>query len=683
MLTPKATLTIMLLISSLSTFSQSGSAELLGLRQLWEENLDDGNSKYTIGDIQSAHQLITSSPPNTNAQRDFRKTEILDLESEALKKDPGLNVSANYLENFGTSAVDEDNLIYNRRFQTSLNWNILKNGFAANKLQSQIKSNQSKIARSELEETYKQTLRLAKWHYITYVFNDKKTELLNMRKELAVQKTIFVKKLNLFKLVSQEDLIREVSNTTEIESMYAIYTSYNEMLNYVDDSLSVTADDLPLIDLDYEYTLDQLEFHKSDSLIALELENLVLKNKGLHDVSLAAFLKYNFYDLNSANLNYRSFVSAGVKVGYPIRFNKKYRDEIIQAEALYIEHAPNESVGRLQRDLLTQFYEFRYKLKQFNNLYYKRLLFKELIRQQDAKKHIDPYAFNPVDALQLIDELLQIEIELVDTKQQMYLKALNLYTDLPGVNIQNLIVKRELQDSEILSSPFESIYIWSKSMASYSPEFISNYLNLNGISKMIVSLNQDSLNQDRLKKFIKTQGDLPNIQVLISKNKLKAADVNTYFKSLGITDLKANVSGIHLDVEVHTLEGYKANKPKFLSDYIELVTKAKAFCDSNGLKLAISIPLTYGDDVNKQLIQLVDEVYFMCYENVTLSHISRKLAPLSKDKIVIALRTKDFKNRLEMEEKVKELKVIKPRAFSVHDISSLLELEKNAILKRP
>jgi hypothetical protein len=81
-----------------------------------------------------------------------------------------------------------------------------------------------------------------------------------------------------------------------------------------------------------------------------------------------------------------------------------------------------------------------------------------------------------------------------------------------------------------------------------------------------------------------------------------------------------------------------------------------------------------------QLFQIVDKVYFMCYENVDTDFLIKKLKPFvdaNKEKVVIALRTEDFINRLEMEDKIDVLQdSLKVNEFAYHDLQRIISFDK-------
>ena len=67
----------------------------------------------------------------------------------------------------------------------------------------------------------------------------------------------------------------------------------------------------------------------------------------------------------------------------------------------------------------------------------------------------------------------------------------------------------------------------------------------------------------------------------------------------------------------------------------------------------------------------------MAYENIKTDYIIKKVSPYDVNQMVIALRTNDFNNRLELEEKILELKTkINPLGFAIHDLGSLINFDK-------
>ncbi|MGB0887681.1 MAG: hypothetical protein ACPGSL_06135 [Vicingaceae bacterium] len=647
------------------------------LYTLWNNSINSYNVDLVNGDFNSATSFFKKKE-GLKQNKSESKSNILNLEGKVKGRDIGLAATGSYVENISPGFAENENSAYDRKVLAGLSWDVLKSGYFSNKNARKIKENKAEMLTFQNKGTDKEQNRIFKWQNLIYSFNKQKVEILKKRLSLAEQRVNIATQLSYLKLVTQKELITNVSSLAEIKSMFNIYQSYNDQLFEQADT-SVKAEEFPLVDIDYMYSLQKLKTPKNDTVVALLLENLELENKFINTVSLSAFFRYNYFDLATFNATpSRSFYSVGLQLRVPLNFDHKVKSDMLDAKRDYITSFPSEQKESREKDVLNYFYEFKYKLKQFTNTYHKRLLYQELIRQEKARYRVASLAFNPIDALQLQDNLMQIDIELLDLKQQMYLKLLHIYTEIPQTDIERLIIPFEINDLETQAATSKSIYVWSSSFSSYKPEFITNYLQLNKINTAIMSLNSDNISKP---EFNAMTNGLSRVNIasslLIGRNKLINEDFNQYIlaKTKGL-DL-SKISAIHLDVEPHTLSDWKANKDQYLTKYKNLVEDAKVFCFNNNLKLEISIPLHYPENVIKELYEMCDKVYFMAYENVKTSYIVKKVNMYDLNKTVIALRTNDFNNRLELEEKIIDLKTeISPLGFTIHDLGSLIEFDK-------
>ena len=79
----------------------------------------------------------------------------------------------------------------------------------------------------------------------------------------------------------------------------------------------------------------------------------------------------------------------------------------------------------------------------------------------------------------------------------------------------------------------------------------------------------------------------------------------------------------------------------------------------------------------------VDEIYFMCYENVKTDYLVNKLTTYTDDgldKIVVALRTEDFASRVELEDKITEIeKLTGIKKFAYHDLRRMISFDRKSV----
>jgi hypothetical protein len=166
---------------------------------------------------------------------------------------------------------------------------------------------------------------------------------------------------------------------------------------------------------------------------------------------------------------------------------------------------------------------------------------------------------------------------------------------------------------------------------------------------------------------------------MLGSNKLLNTGLVGYLDSLKSNIKLSFIKGIHLDLEPHTLNGFKENKVAFFENYVTIIKQAKKFTEDKKLELSVSIPLSYPENVLEELDKLCNNVYLMAYENVSADFIIKKSAEekaILKSKCVLALRTKDFENRMEMDQLFKKLGFEKT---AYHDLDDLIKFDNTSI----
>ena len=127
------------------------------------------------------------------------------------------------------------------------------------------------------------------------------------------------------------------------------------------------------------------------------------------------------------------------------------------------------------------------------------------------------------------------------------------------------------------------------------------------------------------------------------------------------------------------MNDFKENKDTYFKKYSNLIETAAIFAKRKNIKLSVSIPLNYPDSVLSVIFNKCDNVYLMAYENIEPEFIAKKTMEeikLNKNKIVLALRAKDFADRQQMNAHYKKLGF--PNV-AYHDLETLLELDKKDI----
>ena len=619
----------------------------------------------------------------TRAGSDASRSMYLESQLELAKRDYGVGVSGGYLENINPTIGDlEDNLVYNRKFNLGAEWNILRNGYFENKVKARIY--EDRILREQLNQDAESESfnYLKRFDHTIYVFNVVKIKLLYERMAQLKDQYEIVAQLVYLKRLKKEQLIKMETRLTEVQSLINVYQSYNEYLNPDSEEIVFDQNNLPLIDLDYDKIFKMLG-EQTDSLLASRAYNDYYS--WYHEIGVRAFARYNYYDLIGPQN--RGFMSAGFTFNIPIPFNHDLRNAVENERYKYDNRQIVQSRANLHEEILSTGYEFRYKMKQFISFYQKRKLFMEKLRVEKVKVRLEDANINPLEGLTLYDDLLQIDIELVDLLQNMYLKALKIHSKIPNSEIREIVKYQTAQDvNEYMDDKKRSVYVWSGTFKDYSPEFLTEYVIYNEFEEVILAASRNDTLVKRKQNFVKLVEEIADVHYMVGDNQMIfEQDIHAYLdKTLGNYSIK-DPYGIHLDVEPHTFDEWDTERQRLIKQYLEMLGKASTYCKDRSIKLSVSIPLHYSEDVVDQILKLVDKVYFMCYENVNTDYIDRKVTPFidnAKEKIVLAFRTEDFANRMEMEEKINELrKQTSIKAFAYHDLDRMISFDRVNIEK--
>lgn len=661
-------------------FSQKDSTKryIDNLYSNWKSTYNKYNFDHIDGNETDLASLFSKQFSDSNRVENFL-IELKHLESDYYKGNIGLGFNAGFLNNPSGGEQDFDNIIYRSRFLTDVGWDILRSGYVHNRLKSQIAENESKIASIEDKELKKNASFAILWNYIIYQFNLQKIQVLNDRMELAQNKIDAVKKLYFLNKVDESELLKHLESIAEIRSMYNIYKEFNEQLKSEYQFTSNDTLDLPLIDIKYNTIKDRLDGQQEDSVTYYMKENIDLKNKFIKDISLRTSVRYSYYDLVTNDPASRDFFSLGISLGIPINFNRKTKQEWVNLQKESVEYIPESERVTIQKSILNNYYEFRYKLKQYTSMNYKRLLYQELLRKENARYSIDYLSFNPVSSLRILDDLMKIDIEMLDLKQQMYLKLISIHTEIPYNEINELYKVHELDNEfEKIYASKRSIYIWDNIFENYNLPFLLNYIEKEEYNRAILSYNKKQNNNKIKNSFIDTLFDKGvNVEVMTGKNSLLGIDPTSYYDSITQSLDFKKISALHLDVEPHTFEDWSTNKKLYLDQYIKLLDQSLVFCKNNNIKLSVSIPLHYPKEYIEKIYQRCDLIYFMAYENVKTDYIVRKIQDYEPSKTIVALRTEDFKNLLEIETKIIDIQTkYEPNQFVIHDLRRVIEFEK-------
>lgn len=614
----------------------------------------------------------------------FSQSALFASQREMLRKQTHFTFNSDFIQNFNPNQQDvEDNILYQRRYQNGLEWNIMKDGFFESR--AKLRSvDLEELFLKELERySYKRTHFPIKMNQTIFAFNAKKMALLKEREDLLNKQRELLEKLYFSKKITKEKMLELHSKLAEIEALKAIYGTYSSMGNQEMDSLILKAG-FGLFDIKYSQIEQELT-HNSDSLKSKMLEDLERQNQWFREIRFKTFLRHSFYDLVTTAPSSRSFMSAGFNLAIPLTFNRKESLES-EKQALYKRFESLNTNGlNVEIDVLNECYEYRYHLKQYVLFYQKKQLALENLRQERVKAKFQDADYNPINALNYLDQLYQIEVELLDLQQNLYIRILKIHEKTKAQKVESLLLPFDLPNFDELESKINrTVYIWSKSFEEHSLDFITEYLSYNQFDEVELAVSPEDEHLEDKKKLIDALFQ-KNVKVYLmfgQNTLLNEANKKEYLLDCLKQYPLSKVSGIHLDVEPHTLKEWDTDKKKLQESYLSLAKQAKTIASDYKMKLTVDLPVYLDSSYLRSIAEQVDGMRFMCYENIRKEYLLRKLEPVKNlnKTFSVSLRTEDFSNRIEMEKFSKELcKELGISTVNFHDLSRLITLDRKAI----
>jgi len=679
-----------------SAFAQSPKQDstvsdyIKALTALWDKNKEGTFNEFLYNGTTPAQQTFTFYSAGQHTKNQLQYELLLkrnELQRQVYRKDVGLSLGGAYQENLAAPfASPEDAVVFRRKFQVGLEWDVLKGGFVENRTKIRSLENDLVFLKTGKKGTPgHQISTLQDFTKILEYFNTKKIKILEKRSALINQQNALAATLWEMKQITGDAYLKSIEHKTHINTQSRLYNGYNEDARKIKGNEQIELKPA-IFDIDFGKIISYIDSLKlnNDSSVTASLPNPKL-NAYYKDMSLKLYTRYNYYDVfNNTNVN-RNFLSFGLNITAPLAFSTKQKNEIdaINNKLKYLQENNTESStesSNTEYFLLNLFYEYRYKLNQYFTQLEKRKQFEELIRTENVKQKLYDLEFNPNTAIYILDDYWSNSIELLDLHHQLYRTLLNIYEKVPGLDLNSIIKPIDFYEySGQLPLPSNSsIYIWSKTFSDHNETFISEYIKVNNYTDVLISFKNDPKYISQISELMKNYTSC-NYHLMIGQNKVLNSGMNNLLDSLSKNISLERIKGIHLDVEPQAMDDFKENKDAYFKKYLTVFNEAKAFADKNKLELSVSIPLSFPENVLRSIFNSCNKVYLMAYENVNPEFISRKMEEeknAGSTKIVLALRAKDFETRDEME-KLFTNSGIRNKAY--HDLESMYQLDKKSI----
>jgi hypothetical protein len=649
------------------------------LYALWEKGYALSKEQAIWSDFKVAEASWPVIVDQTSVDIQKHIYESYALRANIMRADKGLSIVSNNQYNFNTQ-FDEDNLWYKARYLNGVEWDILSGGLVENKRKAKILDNELQMKLLESKNTDNGKISYENRNQIIYYFNKKKVEVLEARLEISNAKMDVLTDLAESGEIKTTMLLEAHKQMIEINGQFNLYAAFNDGLKTMLDTNRITTKRLlPPFDINV-VSLRALAGMKynPNKMMELQSKNDNLRFNWANDVSLTSGVRYNYYD-RVANGFSRGYMSMNLTARIPLR--------IFQTDYLALTRLQQEEVKLNMRqedelqwlEISNLLYELRYKQKQFANLIEKQRLHNDLLKNFHGLKKIEDPSFQPIVGLNALDEFWAMEIEKIDLLQQMYLKLGEIQEKIPSESISqyitpwngNMDIVEGVEDSSYVADN-RSMYIWSKVWMDKNVTEIITNVRVWNIQKLLVSAGGSESHFAQFKQLV-TMAERNELKcdLLIGNNRWLSSNITVKLDSVWNKISELPIEGIHLDLEVHTFDGFKDSPDAFYLLFINRIREASAFCKIHNLRLEVSVPLTYPAEILQELEMLCDEIVVMAYETKGPKQIQNRIAEeliIGKGKISVALRAKDYISKASMETDFRELKeLLNVKNIVLHD----------------
>jgi len=401
----------------------------------------------------------------------------------------------------------------------------------------------------------------------------------------------------------------------------------------------------------------------------LQKDILDQQQKAADDNQLRFFVRDNIIDDDS-------FEPAEVVVGlnFIIPFTIDSDKPVINSIRALDEQEKMRDWERLVK-VRNAYQQVRFQQKQLIKQKARFLRAFERIRQTVAEINLSgESSLLPVAATRL-RTALDAGYELIQVRQSLYIRV-NQVFQAAGVEVDSKYIR--LFDTEFAKNKSRvgtrSMYVWSTAFNKYPNQQMIDFMKAKGIGEVILS-GSAKVDVNKFNDLITETEKLDLlVTTMVGANEWVFPEKHQHAAIRSAIAIEKS-QRLHLDIEPHTMEGYKQHKQKYLMNYLSMIRAVRKAIGHRFL--SVSVPVHWPEDVYRQLAVEVDQVNVMAYGNTKVDKIFRKLQPIMKavpkHKVVIALNMSDFSDAWHVENTMAELqKRTRIEHFSLHSFKSLL-----------
>lgn len=361
---------------------------------------------------------------------------VFDARQEYLLKDKGVHFNSSAGSNeFGD--LETGNVF---RMKAGLEWNILDEGFMDRKVSAQLLEVEKEIQQFEKDNNSANKNYSYLYNHIIFCFNKEKLKYLYEKQfllEVLIKKYEALYHSHALDYEVLSNILEQMDEVTILRLSVENYNAHFEQM-VMKEAKELMPQYLPILRIDVnELYAHQYQDSSFEALNSLKIEKNKLKDKLANQKRLAVYNNIYWRPLQETGSNRYLYNGLGIRFSSPISNRSKERNRL---NDLYNEmdmRENEESLFLQQKELSNLLLEYHAKLRTYNRFAYG---LKDKIEQQRVEKAVKLVNYeepqSSVKSLDLDLDRLNIEYELLELKQQLYLLLLKIYQN---ANVKSLL----------------------------------------------------------------------------------------------------------------------------------------------------------------------------------------------------------------------------------------------------
>jgi len=310
------------------------------------------------------------------------------------------------------------------------------------------------------------------------------------------------------------------------------------------------------------------------------------------------------------------------------------------------------------------------------------MLYCEKIRVETVNQKNYHDIYRSLRILRYLDIMRNIQAEMLDLKQQMYLLLLKIYGKTHYETIQNFVRPLDVNDFYQRLPGDRLMTITSKDLATNSPEFIRDYLTTNGVRRIVLATGLDSNNPKVLGLKRAVSGKKIQVARKFSGDELVQSNNPSGLLAYAISSEK--FTGVVLDFADYKSQEQLLKVQSFLIDQFELFNQ-RPIENEEIFRYQIILAPGYPIEFLKVLSKSVDLISFKVDQPQELDYFELLTNNGFNDinKIGINLQKKNFQDRIELEAYIDMVKnVYNINYITLNGLNDFLDIDTKSIIQK-